>query len=81
MNKDNLIRELQKISDTLGAADRHFSAEGQMNAALHMSETVRPAPLAAAVATALGSAEQLIADLQAEPSRAYDYETEGLGGT
>lgn len=84
MNQDNLVRELQKVSDTLKAADRHFTAEAQMNAALHMAESVRPAPLAAAVSTALGSIEQLIVDVQAEPTdaaRPYDYETEGMGGT
>lgn len=67
MNKQHLIREVQKLSDALAAADRHFAAEAQMNAALHMADTVRPAPLAMTVATALGTAEQLIADLQAEP--------------
>lgn len=46
------IREFEKTLDVLEQCERHFSAEAEMNAALHMSNTVRPAPLAAAVATA-----------------------------
>jgi len=59
MNND-LIRDLEKVSDALAAADRHFRAEAEMNAALHMSDTVRPAPLAAAVGTALFTIENVI---------------------
>ena len=60
MNDADRIRELEKIQDVLLACDRHFNAEAQMNAALHMSTTVRPAPLAAATATAVESIRLLI---------------------
>lgn len=66
MTRDDAVRELQKISDALNAADRHFTAEAQMNAALHMSDVVRPAPLAAAIGTALLTTERLIETLRAE---------------
>lgn len=54
---DDLIRELEKALDVLRVCDRHFSAEAEMNAALHMTENVRPNPLAAAVSTAVAGAE------------------------
>jgi len=60
MNDADRIRELEKIQDVLLACDRHFAAEAQMNAALHMSSTVRPAPLAAATAGAVESIRLLI---------------------
>lgn len=47
---NDVIREFEKALDVLEQCERHFSAEAEMNAALHMSNTVRPAPLAAAVA-------------------------------
>ena len=43
------LREIDKLLLTLGDANRHFVAEGEMNAALHLSETVLPNPLAAKV--------------------------------
>lgn len=49
MNRSDVAREVHKLADVLRAADKHFTAEGEMNAALHMATTVRPAPLAAAV--------------------------------
>ena len=64
MNTPDLIRQLEKITDTVRMANIHFRAEAAMNAALHMSTTVRPAPLAEAVAIALDDLEQLIVDLQ-----------------
>lgn len=67
MENDDLIREIEKIRHVLALADRHFTAEAQMNAALHMSDTVRPAPLAAAVGTALNSAARLVAILKETP--------------
>jgi hypothetical protein len=45
----NVVRELEKTLDLLRIVDRHFLAEADMNAALHMSTDVRPAPLAAAI--------------------------------
>lgn len=60
VDKTNVIRELQKIADVLETAAKHFEAEAEMNAALHMSSTVRPAPLAMAVAGARDDAKRLI---------------------
>jgi len=58
------IRELEKALDILRACDRHFSAEAEMNAALHMAATVRPAPLAAAVALHIEELGQAIGRLR-----------------
>jgi hypothetical protein len=41
----DLVRQLEKVRDTVAMADKHFTAEAEMNAALHMAPTVRPAPL------------------------------------
>lgn len=44
----------------LKACARHFNAEAEMNAALHMSDTVMPNPLAAAVNTAVAGGERAL---------------------
>ena len=66
MDPNDLLRELAKVQDTLTIVDRHFHHEAQMNAALHMSTTVREAPLAAAVGTALNTLGRLITALEAQ---------------
>lgn len=43
------LREIEKLLEVLIAANRHFMAEAEMNAALHLSEKVMPNPLAAKV--------------------------------
>lgn len=43
------LREIEKLLDALTAAGRHFNAEAEMNAALHLTENVMPNPLAAKV--------------------------------
>ena len=63
MSTDNLVRELQKIRDVLEKVDEHLTAKDRMNAALHMSENVRPTPLAGAVAVSLGSIDLLISEI------------------
>jgi hypothetical protein len=50
---EDAIRELEKALDVLRACARHFNAEAEMNAALHLSDNVLPNPLAAAVNTAV----------------------------
>lgn len=60
----NILRELRKISDTLVVAAEHFEAEAKMNAALHMSLNVHPAPLAAAVVVARDSIGRLIYEME-----------------
>lgn len=53
-------RQVEKAIDVMRRARDHFDAEAKMNAALHMSDTVRPAPLAAAVAQAVIDLERLL---------------------
>lgn len=43
------LREIEKLIEALTAAERHFDAEAEMNAALHLSEKVMPNPLASKV--------------------------------
>lgn len=45
----NRLRDLQKVYDVVKSVETHLNAKDEMNAALHMSSTVRPTPLAAAV--------------------------------
>ena len=47
------LREIEKLLEVVTAANRHFVAEGEMNAALHLSETVLPNPLASKVGGAV----------------------------
>jgi len=46
---DDEKRELAKVLDVMIVVKEHLFAEAEMNAALHMSREVRPAPLAMAV--------------------------------
>lgn len=47
------LREIEKLLEALTAAERHFNAEAEMNAALHLSEKVLPNPLATKVSGAV----------------------------
>lgn len=67
MTNEDLVRELMKIGDVVFTAKRHFEHEAAMNAALHMAENVRPAPLATAIATASDSIQRLISELKTTP--------------
>lgn len=58
----NRRRELTKVLDVLKKANEHFHHEAMMNAALHMADTVRPAPLAAAVEGSVDTLIQLLED-------------------
>jgi len=64
MSNTDIIRELEKTLDVLRACDRHFTAEAEMNAALHMATTVRPAPLASAVSLHIVELEQSVERLR-----------------
>lgn len=46
---EDALREIDKLLEALVAADRHFMAEAEMNAALHLTDKVMPNPLAAKV--------------------------------
>jgi hypothetical protein len=54
---DDATRELEKVLDVLRACARHFNAEAEMNAALHLSDKVLPNPLASKVNSAVMAAE------------------------
>jgi hypothetical protein len=58
------LREIEKLLEAIAAADRHFVAEGAMNAALHLSEKVLPNPLAAKVGGALSDGAIALQRLQ-----------------
>jgi hypothetical protein len=47
------IRQIDKVMDVLQLVEKAMLAEAEMNATKHMSETVRPVPLAAAVSSLL----------------------------
>lgn len=55
-------REVQKAVDVIQKVHDHFSHEAAMNAALHMSDKIRPAPLAVAVEEALDTLKRLIGE-------------------
>ena len=68
MNGDER-RQVEKALATMYKVQEHFDHEAKMNAALHLSDTVRPAPLAAAVSVAVIDLERLIeANAPDEPS-------------
>jgi hypothetical protein len=50
----------------IGAADRHFRAQGEADAALHMAQTVRFNPLAVSVAAAKDDIHRIIEELTDE---------------
>jgi len=59
MNDDDR-RQVEKALATMYKVQEHFDYEARMNAVLHLSDTVRPAPLAAAVSVAVSDLERLI---------------------
>lgn len=63
---EDLARELLKIRDAVQGANVHFYHEARMNAALHMSADVRPAPLAAAIRSAVTDLDRLIMELNGD---------------
>jgi hypothetical protein len=63
MNSENLIRDLSKIYDVLTAVSVHLDAKDSMNAALHMSPSIRSTPLAAAVQGARADTANLVSQL------------------
>lgn len=68
----DMARELGKIEFVLARVDQHFQHEAQMNAALHMSEQVRPAPLASAVEGALADVRRLGKECEDDAVAALD---------
>lgn len=58
MLNEDLIRELDKIGDTLKQVKTHLEHKDQMNAALHMS-SVRYTPLCTAVGNAYANVVNL----------------------
>jgi hypothetical protein len=70
------LRELTKLIEALQAAERHFNAEAEMNAALHLSEKVLPNPLAAKVSSAVRDGyvawDRLVARMNGEKELPFD---------
>lgn len=64
MDPRDVIREVDKIYDTLELVNRMFRAEAEMNATKHLAEVVRPHPLAAKVEVALQTARELTSRLE-----------------
>jgi hypothetical protein len=62
---DDMRRELEKITDAVDAAVRHFRAQAEADAALHMATVVRPNPLTVAVEAAAHDLHRLINELEA----------------
>ena len=62
----DLRRELEKVSDAVDAAVKHFRAQAEADAALHMAAVVRPNPLTIVVETAADDLHRLIAELADE---------------
>jgi len=62
----NMIRELEKVADVLEVASRHFNHEAEMNAALHMATTVRPAPLGQEVSNTLFTLDGVLNTLKSK---------------
>jgi|GEM_PF-4020998 len=56
----DLLRELKKAADALRDAQRHFDAQAEADAALHLAQQVRPNPLASRVALAAQGADLAI---------------------
>lgn len=63
MDNDDLIRELQKIYDTLTAVEVHLDYKDRMNAALHKSTEVRATPLHSDVSNARANISNLMSRL------------------
>ena len=67
---DDERRQIEKALRVMYKVRDHFDHEAAMNAALHMSDIVRPAPLAAAVAIAVLDLESVIqANAPDEPAQ------------
>lgn len=65
-NNNDLIRELEKIHDVLLKVQQQMFMQASANAALHMSDTVRPAPLVVALGIATTNLTNIIVNLQGE---------------
>jgi hypothetical protein len=59
---DDERRQVRKALDVMGKVQEHFDHEAAMNAALHMSDVVRPAPLAAAVSASVMDLARLLGE-------------------
>lgn len=68
-NKD-LIRELEKIFDTLSRVTEYLEKQSQANAELHMSDKVPYPPLTSAAGISTGNLRDLISRLYDEDNNA-----------
>lgn len=54
---DDIIRQIDKALDVLRKVETMMKAEAEMNATKHLSDVVRPVPLAGAVSSLIGDFE------------------------
>jgi len=59
MEKDDILRELEKIRETLGFVNEYLSKQNESNAALHLSTRTMYSPLTAKVQVTQQIVEQL----------------------
>ena len=65
MKRDDCVRELEKVYESLVWAERHLTAKNEANAALHCNEKVFYSPLTTQVHNARESVERLLAEFAA----------------
>jgi hypothetical protein len=66
LQNEDLIRELQKVFETITRMTSHLQKQSEANAQLHMSDKVMYPPLTSAAILATESMQQLISRLYAE---------------
>lgn len=66
MEKDDILRELEKISETLGFVYEYLSKQNESNAALHLSSKTMYSPLTAKVELTVNSVEELYRRIENE---------------
>lgn len=57
MSDIDVVRQIDKGLDVLRKVEKAMMAEAEMNATKHMSDNVRPVPLAGAVSALIGDYE------------------------
>lgn len=63
---NDTIRQIDKALDVLRKVERALVAEAEMNATKHLSDAVRPVPLAGAVSSLIGDYQAWKARLEAD---------------
>lgn len=66
LNNEDLIRELQKVSETLSNVAEYLETQSEANAMLHMSDKVMYPPLTSAARLSARDLSELIVRLYTE---------------